>query len=96
MIVLAKPSKPFKVTPKQTLQRSEVLKDYADEIAEAYRTFDSSPSSVDSISPPSSWKEGDCVRFISDAVTRILGHALEGNDDFFQNGLNRYEHLLYS
>lgn len=89
MILIADPAKPFKFTPKQTLRRSEILRDYADEIAEAYRAFDSSTSSLDSISPPSSWEGEVCVGFIRAAVTRILGHDLEDDDDFFQNGLNR-------
>ena len=88
MIIIAKPEKPFKTTPKQTLRRSEILQDYASEIAEAYRSLEMSPPS-DMITPPTSWSEADCVGFIQAVVTKILGRDLFDDDDFFQNGLDR-------
>lgn len=54
MILIANPAKPFKVTPKQTLKRADILKEYSHEISEAYRAFELSSSSMDIISPPSS------------------------------------------
>lgn len=89
MIVIANPAKPFKVTPKQSLKRPAILEDYSAEIDEAYRTFEQSVSSMDTISPPNSWNEADSTGFIHTAVARILGHNLEDDDDFFQNGFNR-------
>lgn len=94
MILIANPAKPFKVTPKQTLKRAEILKEYSHEISEAYRAFELSSSSMDIISPPSSWNESNCVGFVHSAVTRIIGHDLHDNDDFFQNGMNRYEYSI--
>lgn len=94
MILIANPAKPFKVTPKQTLKRADILKEYSHEISEAYRAFELSSSSMDIISPPSSWNESNCVGFVHSAVTRIIGHDLHDNDDFFQNGMNRYEYSL--
>lgn len=90
MIIIATPAKPFKVTPKQTLRRSDILKDYSDEIEQAYRSFELSSSSMDIITPPNSWDEAGSVDFIKATIFRILGHDLEDDDDFFQNGLNRY------
>lgn len=90
MILIVNPAKPFKVTPKQTLKRADILKEYSYEISEAYRAFELSSSSMDIISPPSSWNETDCIGFVHSAVSHIIGHDLYDNDDFFQNGMNRY------
>lgn len=90
MIVITNPTKPLKVTPKQTLRRSEILKDYADEIAEVYRTFQQAAPSMDTTCTLKSLNEADCVSFIHAEVARILGHSLENDADFFQNGFNRY------
>lgn len=90
MIVIADPAKPFKVTPKQSLRRSDILQDYSDEIAKAYQAFELPVSSKDIISPPNSWSEADSVAFVHAAVTHILGLDLQDDDDFFQKGVNRY------
>lgn len=90
MIIIANPAKPFKVTAKQTLKRAEILADYSDEIKETYRAFEASAPHMDNVPPPRSWNEELSVAYIRDAVTRILGRDLEDDDDFFQNGFNRY------
>ena len=88
MIIIADPEKRFKVTPKQTIRRTEVLQDYAEEIAEAYRSFYLS-SSLDISAPPKSWSAEDCIDFVKAIVARVLGHDLLADDDIFQQGVNR-------
>ena len=87
MVIIADPDRPLKVTPKQTLRRSEITKEYSKEIAAAYHSFQlSGPSNV---SIPTSWTKDNIIHFVLLTVGGVLGRPLDVDGDFFQYGLDR-------
>ncbi|KAF5351577.1 hypothetical protein D9758_007202 [Tetrapyrgos nigripes] len=86
MILVANPNKPFEMTPKGTPRRNAVLKDYAEEIDEAYIAFDE--SSQVQFNPPKSWNTEDCTSFVRTAFKSVMEQnvKLEDDDDIFQKG----------
>lgn len=87
MILVADPERPFKVTPKQTLRRSEIVTDYSEEISDAYRAFSLSGSGGAAI--PKSWTVENAVNFVLETVNRVLGRPITRDSDFFQAGVDR-------
>lgn len=87
MIIVAKPSKPFHYTAKNTARRQAILKDYAEEISRLYETVDETTSS--SVPPPAAWDIISTTDFVRTVVNKVLVHQIEDDDDLFENGCDR-------
>ena len=88
MILVAKPSKPFTYTAKNTARRQAIINDYEQEIEDLYAAVDETTQAM--IVPPASWSEDASIAFVRTVVNRVLQHPVEDNVDIFQNGGDRY------
>ncbi|KAK0480581.1 hypothetical protein IW261DRAFT_1473414 [Armillaria novae-zelandiae] len=84
MIVVAKPTKPFTYTAKNTARRQAILTDYSDEILAAYETV--AESTQANIPPPSQWDDVSTEEFVRNVVLQVLARSISDDDDFFQHG----------
>ncbi|KAF8990609.1 hypothetical protein BDQ17DRAFT_1433645 [Cyathus striatus] len=84
MILVAKPSKPFQYTAKNTARRQAIIIDYSEEIESLYETVEASTQS--SIPPPSQWDIVSSTAFVRLVVNKVLAHSVGDDDDIFQNG----------
>ncbi|KAK0216122.1 hypothetical protein IW262DRAFT_1449678 [Armillaria fumosa] len=84
MIIVAKPTKPFTYTAKNTARRQAILTDYSDEILAVYETVEESTQA--NIPPPSEWDDASTEEFVRTVVLQVLSHSISDNDDFFQHG----------
>ncbi|KAK0447907.1 uncharacterized protein EV420DRAFT_1713021 [Desarmillaria tabescens] len=84
MIIVAKPTKPFTYTAKNTARRQATLTDYSDEILAVYETV--AESTQANIPPPPEWDDASTKEFVRTVVLQVLSHSISDNDDFFQHG----------
>lgn len=91
MIIVAKPSKPFHYTAKNTARRQAILSDYKDEIEELYETVDESTNL--SIPPPEEWDIVSATNFVRTVVSKVLVHQIGDSADLFENGCDRRVYL---
>ena len=87
MIIVANTSKPLQLTAKGTVRRQVMINEYADEIAAAYALVES--SSIRDIAPPAIWGINETVAFVKEIVEKILGRAVDAEEDLFQVGADR-------
>ena len=87
MIIVTNPMKPFLFTPKRTIRRQLMLKDYATEIVDLYKAVEDSSNS--DIAPPASWKVNDTTVFAKNVVQKVLGQNVNDEQDIFQIGADR-------
>jgi nucleoside-diphosphate-sugar epimerase/acyl carrier protein len=89
-IGLASPSKPFTLTPKGTIQRRSVLKDYTDEIEALYASQDE--KDITQISKDAS--NSDIKAYITTVLEDILSIAsVDENADIFALGVDSLQTL---
>lgn len=89
-IGLSSPFKPFKLTPKGTIQRRVVVSDYADEIEDLYRS--SGQGDVEQIAKAAT--QNDVATYITTTVSNILTvPTIEMNVDIFALGLDSLQTL---
>lgn len=74
MIVVAKKSKPFERTPKNTLRIAFIVKNYAPEIDEAYAAFEDSAQTR--IAAPREWTPDSTLAYVRTVVDEALEGAL--------------------
>ncbi|PCH43993.1 acetyl-CoA synthetase-like protein, partial [Wolfiporia cocos MD-104 SS10] len=74
MITVAKPSKLFMYTAKNTARRQAVINDYEEEINALYDIVEESTQS--SIPPPSHWDIVSAIEFVRAVVVKVLGHTV--------------------
>ncbi|KAF9556258.1 acetyl-CoA synthetase-like protein [Agrocybe pediades] len=84
MIILAKPSKPFQYTAKNTPRRHLIIQTYDDEIKATYAAANS--SSASDIPPPSKWEGESLLSFVRAVTTKVLSREVKDTDDIFQHG----------
>ncbi|PCH34918.1 NAD(P)-binding protein [Wolfiporia cocos MD-104 SS10] len=84
MIIVAKASKPFTYTAKNTARRHAVISDYAEEINTLYDVVDESTQS--SIPSPTHWDIVTATEFVRAVVVKVLGHTVHDDDDLFHHG----------
>ncbi|KIY53550.1 acetyl-CoA synthetase-like protein [Fistulina hepatica ATCC 64428] len=84
MIIVAGPRRPFPLTAKGSPRRAIILNDYADDIEQLYASLASS-SDVD-IAPPEEWTRCSSLVFLRAVVHRVMGVAVEDNEDLFYHG----------
>lgn len=91
MILVAKPSKPFTYTAKNTTRRQAIINDYEEEINQLYKDFDDGSQSH--VEPPPSWELPHALEFVRFIVSLPLGDErcinLEDDTDLFDIGLTR-------
>lgn len=91
MIMVAKPSKPFTYTAKNTVRRQAVINEYDDEIDRLYVLV--AESAQTNIQPPTQWDIVTTTEFVRAVVTKVLSRVVQDNDDLFQRGCDRYDFL---
>ncbi|KAI0070731.1 acetyl-CoA synthetase-like protein, partial [Panus rudis PR-1116 ss-1] len=84
MIMVARPSKPFQYTAKNTARRQAIINDYEQEIEALYAAVAETIQA--DIAPPTSWTDSSTLGFVRQVVHRVLKHPLGDDDDLFQNG----------
>lgn len=84
MILIANPSKPFSYTPKGTVRRAPVIKDYEEEIDALYDAVDNSAQSA--TEPPVHWDDKSANLFTRAVVEKLITVPLKDEDDIFQHG----------
>ncbi|KAF4618223.1 hypothetical protein D9613_011591 [Agrocybe pediades] len=84
MIILAKPSKPFRYTAKNTPRRHLIIQTYDEEIKAIYAS--ASSSSASDIPPPSKWEGEPLLSFVRAVTNRVLSREVKDTDDIFQHG----------
>ncbi|OSX58884.1 hypothetical protein POSPLADRAFT_1059977 [Postia placenta MAD-698-R-SB12] len=84
MILIANPSKPFSYTPKGTVRRAPVIKDYEEEIDALYDAVDNSAQSA--TEPPVHWDDKSANSFTRAVVEKLITVPLKDEDDIFQHG----------
>lgn len=87
MILIANPSKPFSYTPKGTVRRAPVIKDYEEEIDALYDAVDNSAQSA--TEPPVHWDDKSANLFTRAVVEKLITVPLKDEDDIFQHGCDR-------
>ena len=87
--MVAKPSKPFTYTAKNTARRPAIISEYAEEIEELYATADE--ATEDDLAPPANWSYDASKEFARAVVTRVLEHTVSDTDDIFQHGCDSLE-----
>lgn len=93
MILVAKPSKPFEYTAKNTARRQTVLKNYVDEVEAVYDAVERTTQT--SIPLPKEWDIVSATSFVRAVVGSVLVHQVKDDDDIFQHGCDRYD-IRYS
>ncbi|THH29826.1 hypothetical protein EUX98_g4377 [Antrodiella citrinella] len=85
MILVARPSKPFSYTAKNTPRRQAIINEYEPEINELY---EGPEKSGDSSFPVVSqqWNEDETVQFIRGAIMSAIDKTVGDDDDIFQYG----------
>ncbi|PBK96038.1 acetyl-CoA synthetase-like protein [Armillaria gallica] len=84
MIMVAKPTRPFTYTAKNTARRQAILTDHSDEILAIYETV--AESTQANIPSPLEWDDASTEEFVRTVVLQVLLHSISDNDDFFQHG----------
>lgn len=89
VIIIADPTRPFFRTSKATVSRSAVLKSYANEIEDMYRSLDEGALGVDSVKTPQSWNSLKTIEtWIRECAAEILDREVNSEDDLFQQGMD--------
>lgn len=88
MVIVAKPSKPFTYTAKNTARRQAIIQAYNDEIDALYDAVEEIRR-LD-ISPPLSWSIASTIDFIRTVVKKVLVRPVLDDDDIFDYGCDRY------
>ncbi|KAI0050773.1 acetyl-CoA synthetase-like protein [Auriscalpium vulgare] len=84
MILVSKPSKPFKYTAKGTPRRPAVLRTYEPEIEALYAAVQN--ASQTDIVPPGTWNEAETRSFLRAVVGSVLKSDIGDEDDLFLAG----------
>lgn len=92
MIIVAKPSKPFEYTGKETPRRLPTLLAYEEEINNLYLIVNE--STQPNIPPPVEWDFLGIADFVRETVYKVLGREVGDKDDLFQHGCDRLAHLF--
>jgi len=96
MITVAKPSKPFHYTAKNTPRRQVIIKAYDDEIKELYAAA-AENSQSSSVAPPQTWDdEAVVLDFVRSVVGKVLPQSVKDTDDIFQHGCDRFVFQIIS
>ncbi|KZO93862.1 acetyl-CoA synthetase-like protein [Calocera viscosa TUFC12733] len=91
ILVIDQEKKPFARTPKQTVSRSLVLKQYTEEIDALYSAAEV-PTRAAWAEPPSSWSDVDLQAFVGRVVTGVMrgsrkkGPLIDEARDLFEQG----------
>lgn len=93
MILVAKPSKPFTYTAKNTVRRQAVIADYDDEIDALYAAVQE--TTQPHISAPTNWTLPSTLMFIRIIVTEVLKREIPDDKDLFESGCDRQAFVLY-
>ncbi|CCM04238.1 uncharacterized protein FIBRA_06405 [Fibroporia radiculosa] len=81
---MAKPSKPFTWTAKNTPRRSAIINEYADEIDTLYDQVEESTQS--NIPSPASWDLASTIAFVRAVISAVMVHQVKDDDDIFHRG----------
>ena len=87
MILVARPSKPFQFTAKNTARRQAIIAEYDDDIETLYQSVQT--SSQADIPVPPSWSAGNATEFVRAVVRSVMKHQITDGDDLFQHGCDR-------
>ena len=87
MVLVAKPSKPFEYTAKNTPRRQGMIDKYSDEIEALYEVVEATTQT--SIPLPKIWDIISVTNFVAAVVRGVLVHEVKDNDDIFQHGCDR-------
>ena len=87
MIIVAKPTKPFTYTAKNTVRRQAILDDYNSEIDALYDAV--SDTAQEDLTPPHQWSQESTLEFLRVIVQRVMKKSIADDDDFFQHGCDR-------
>ena len=87
MILIAKPTKPFSYTAKNTVRKGVVLEEYKEEINALYSAVEA--SSLVNTPHPKQWRNYESTQFVRNCVTEIMGHKVPDDADLFQHGCDR-------
>lgn len=93
MILVAKPSKPFTYTAKNTVRRQAVIADYDDEIDALYAAVQE--TTQPHISAPTTWTLSNTLMFIRVIVTEVLKREIPDDEDLFESGCDRQVLTFY-
>ena len=94
MIIVTDPMRPFLFTPKGTIRRQLMLKDYQADIARLYQENEN--SSTDEIPLPESRSLAECTAYMGKVVQSLLGRKAGFDEDIFQLGADRYGLSLWN
>lgn len=92
MVLVAKPSKPFEYTAKNTPRRQGMINKYSDEIETIYEAVEATTRT--SITLPKEWDIISATNFVGAVVSSVLVHNVKDDDDIFQHGCDRYVHPI--
>lgn len=87
MIIVAHPSKPFLLTPKGSLRRSQTLIEYTSEIDALYVTAEDRTQA--DIPTPSNWELPSLIAFVRAVVGSIMTNTVGDHVDLFHHGCDR-------
>ena len=87
MVLVAKPSKPFEYTAKNTPRRQGMIDKYSDEIEALYEVVEATTQT--SIPLPKIWDIISATNFVGAVVRSVLVHEVKDNGDIFQHGCDR-------
>ena len=96
MILVASPDKPFEYTPKGTLRRQNVLRNYAQEIEAIYVSV--KESTQVNLKGPKDWTRHSALEFTRDVLERTMKKGtgkINDDMDLFEHGLDRHVELIY-
>lgn len=87
MIIFSSPSKPFTYTAKGSIRRGAIIKEYEEEINQAYSAVNELAQTQ--VKLPPSWNEQSALSFVSGVVEETLERShLDADADLFSLGLN--------
>ncbi|KAJ7289097.1 hypothetical protein C8J57DRAFT_1627489 [Mycena rebaudengoi] len=89
MIMLSNTSKPFKMTPKGTLRRSAILKDYAQEVEDAYADFDKAAFSLSAVGFTNEISMKATLEIVRGHIHRNIHPDISDNENIFEAGGDR-------
>ncbi|KAF8626806.1 hypothetical protein AX17_006463 [Amanita inopinata Kibby_2008] len=84
MIIVSKPSKPFKYTAKNTPFRHAVVRDYAEEIENLYNRLKETTQAA--IPPPMEWNMASVTVFARAVINKVLMRTVQDDQDIFEHG----------
>lgn len=88
LILVASPDRPFPVSGKGSIRKSQVVKDYEKEIDELYDAQEARANV--GVEVPSEWSSEATVDYVRKVVGKVLVQKVQDEDDIFQFGGDRY------